>query len=122
MPKAILMETLSRKLLGYYRYYGITDNRDMVKDFCEWWREEPDAGKLHVRWCYPEVGISGEQSHEEAARDGVPKRAPEAGAEIVDDQQKGGQSSLPDGKLEQVREKCRRDKITNDLDIFPVAI
>ncbi len=35
MPKAILMETLSRKLLGYYRYYGITDNRDMVKDFLD---------------------------------------------------------------------------------------
>ncbi|MBP1759273.1 MAG: hypothetical protein H6Q63_190 [Firmicutes bacterium] len=27
------METLSRKLLGYYRYYGITDNREIVKNF-----------------------------------------------------------------------------------------
>ncbi|KLU63586.1 hypothetical protein CEB3_c00410 [Peptococcaceae bacterium CEB3] len=33
MPKAIFMETLSRKLQGYCRYYGITDNRDSVKDF-----------------------------------------------------------------------------------------
>lgn len=35
LPKDTLMGTLSRKLLGYYRYYGITHNREMVKNFLD---------------------------------------------------------------------------------------
>lgn len=32
-PKKILMDALKRKLLGYYRYYGITDNTSALRSF-----------------------------------------------------------------------------------------
>ena len=32
-PKDELIETLRRKLRGYYQYYGITDNREMLSNF-----------------------------------------------------------------------------------------
>jgi len=33
MPKDELIETLRRKLRGYYQYYGITDNREMLSNY-----------------------------------------------------------------------------------------
>ena len=35
LPKVSIMEALGRKLQGYYRYYGITDNREMVSNFLD---------------------------------------------------------------------------------------
>lgn len=35
LPKEKLMESLGRKLQGYYRYYGITDNSIMLRKFQE---------------------------------------------------------------------------------------
>ena len=35
MPKDMLIDTLRRKLRGYYQYYGITDNRDMLSKFLD---------------------------------------------------------------------------------------
>ncbi|NAS19956.1 hypothetical protein GND98_019585 [Clostridium butyricum] len=33
MPLTSLMEKLKRKLIGYYRYYGITDNTENLDKF-----------------------------------------------------------------------------------------
>ena len=32
-PVAVLMRALNRKLVGYYRYYGITDNSKAINNF-----------------------------------------------------------------------------------------
>jgi len=32
-PLAVLMRALNRKLVGYYRYYGITDNSKAINSF-----------------------------------------------------------------------------------------
>lgn len=34
-PLKIIMEKLNRKLVGYYRYYGITDNSYSMKQFSD---------------------------------------------------------------------------------------
>lgn len=34
-PKSLIMETLERKLRGYYQYYGVMENRYKLKEFYE---------------------------------------------------------------------------------------
>lgn len=56
LPAKQLISMLRVKLLGYYRYYGITDNRDAASNYADkvkkqlfWWFNRRSQGK-HFNW------------------------------------------------------------------------
>src|SRR5690606_18159852 len=44
LPLRVLMEKVNQKLLGHYRYYGITDNSKMIRKFFN------EVEKLLYKW------------------------------------------------------------------------
>lgn len=56
-PLKILIEKLNRKLIGYYRYYGITDNIDALKRY-------RDAVQRHLFWVLNRRSQTGSYSWE----------------------------------------------------------
>ncbi|MHB0967990.1 MAG: group II intron maturase-specific domain-containing protein [Bellilinea sp.] len=56
MPAKVLIAKLRAKVVGHYRYYGITDNWETLSNFCDkvkrrlyWWFNRRSQGK-HFNW------------------------------------------------------------------------